>query len=143
MSSLSRSSYWKQMLVVWTSSRDSFNNLMVLVMQLIISDKTKLAVQTALCEEYFEGAVEAVFAEHPESTRDDVVDTVDAIDGGNSRTAEGYRMTLTVLCVTLRDWTRAVTLHPDRAGRSGSSRNRGGHVAGISDRSICGATCRR
>jgi hypothetical protein len=48
-------------------------------MILKISEKTKAAVLAALRMGYFEGAVEAVFAEHPTATRDDVVDTLEAM----------------------------------------------------------------
>jgi len=45
--------------------------------RLPISDDTRAAVHTALSQEYFEGAVEAVLEEHPGATRDDAVDTVE------------------------------------------------------------------
>lgn len=46
-------------------------------MRLPISDDTRAAVHTALSQEYFEGAVEAVLEEHPGASRDDAVDTVE------------------------------------------------------------------
>lgn len=48
-------------------------------MRLRISEKTEAAVRAAIVGGYFEGAVEAVFAEHPKATRDDAVDTVEAV----------------------------------------------------------------
>jgi hypothetical protein len=45
-------------------------------MKLLITERTQEAVILALEANYFEGAVEAVFAEHPDATRNDVVDAV-------------------------------------------------------------------
>jgi hypothetical protein len=49
-------------------------------MKLSLSEKTVAAVRSALAIDYFEGAVEAVFEEHPEATRDDVVDTIEELE---------------------------------------------------------------
>lgn len=49
-------------------------------MKLYVSGKTTKAVLRALREGHFEGAVEAVFADRPEATRDEAVDTVQDIE---------------------------------------------------------------
>jgi len=46
-------------------------------MTLPLPDGVREAVQTALDEGDFETAVEIVFQEHPDATRDEVVDTVE------------------------------------------------------------------
>lgn len=57
----------KDILAKWSERMD----------QTKLSEKTLQAVRAALSDGYYEGAVEAVFEQFPEATRDEVVDVVE------------------------------------------------------------------